>query len=125
MLELPHLSVAAILSGVLSGAILGARIGTETERRLRGGKANRPLFVNNSTAALLLNVLIPLLLASGMVLIVSFGFAKLAHAYPLSLSYKREWGISLLAGLGLAKWVRYLYWTNRKGFRSLKVRIRR
>ena len=48
-----------------------------------------------------------------------------AHAYPLSLSYRREWAISLLGGAGLAKWVRYLYWTNRKGARSLKVRIRR
>ena len=124
-MELPDLSVAAILSGCLSGAILGARIGTETERRLRGGKANRPIFVNNSTTALLLNVLIPILLAGGVVLLVSGGIAKLANAYPLSLSYRREWAISLLGGLVLARWVRYLYWTNRKGFRSLKVRIRR
>ena len=125
MLELPHLSVAAILSGALSGAILGAFIGTETERRLRGGQANRPLFINNSVIALLLNILIPLLLAGGMVLIVSIGIMRLAHAYPLSSSDKREWGISLLAGTALAKCVRYLYWTNRKGFRSLKVRIRK
>ena len=124
-MELPDLSVAAILSGCLSGAILGARIATQTESRLRGGKANRPLFVNNSVTALLLNIFIPLLLGSGMVLIVSGGIAKLAHAYPLSLSYRREWGISLFGGLILARWVRYLYWTNRKGFRSLKVRIRR
>ena len=124
-MELPHLSVVAILSGALSGAILGAFIGTETERRLRGGQANRPLFINNSVIALLLNILIPLLLAGGMVLIVSIGIAKLAHAYPLTLLYRREWGISLLGGAGLAKWVRYLYWTNRKGNRSLKVRIRK
>jgi hypothetical protein len=125
MLELPHLSFAAILSGGLSGAILGACIGTETERKLRGGRANRPLFVNNSAIALLLNILIPLLLGGGIVLIISVGIAKLAHAYPLPLSYKREWGISLLGAAGLARWVRYLYWTRRKGFRSLKVRIRR
>ena len=125
MLELPHLSLAAILSGGLSGAILGACIGTEAERRLRGGRTNPPLFVNNSTIALLLNALIPLLLGSGIVLIVSIGIAKLAHAYPLSLSYKREWGISLLGAGGLARGVRYLYWTNRNGFRSLKVKIRR
>jgi hypothetical protein len=125
MLELPHLSLAAILSGGLSGAILGACLGTETERRLRGGRTNRPLFVNNSAIALLLNALIPLLLGGGIVLIISIGIAKLAHAYPVSLEYKREWGISLLSAVGLAKWVRYLYWTRRKGFRSLKVRIRR
>jgi hypothetical protein len=103
MLELPPLSVAAILSGGLSGAILGASLATETERRLRGGGANLQLFVNNSTTALLLNVFIPLLLAGGIVLIVSVGIAKLVHAYPLSLSYKREWAISLLAGAGPAK----------------------
>ena len=124
-MELPHLSVAAILSGALSGAILGACIGTDTERRLRGGQANGPLFVNNSVIALLLNIFIPLLLAGGTVLIVSVGIMRLAHTYPLSASDRREWGISLLGGTGLARWVRYLYWTNRKGFRSLKVKIRR
>jgi hypothetical protein len=72
-----------------------------------------------------LNVFIPLLLTCGVMLIVSMGILKLAHAYPLSLSDRREWAISLLGGVGLAKWARYLYWTNRKGFRSLKVRIRR
>lgn len=105
--------IAIVFAGVASGAILGASISTETERKIRGPRAQWGVFPSSSILGVVANQLLHLALLGAAVVVVSVGALRLGDAYPLSQADRYFLAIALFVGAAAAKWLRYRYWKGK------------
>jgi hypothetical protein len=104
------ISLVVAAAGMISGSIFGVTLPTETERKIRRSNHWR-LFSNGHWLGMILNAVLPVLILGVLMAVVSVGILEIGGAYPLSQQDRYVLSASLLLGAGLAKWLRYLYWS--------------
>ena len=109
-------SIISILAGVCSGIAVGGFVATKTEQRIRGFQASIDPMDKVSafeTIKILIRAIIDIVLVGCLTLFIDLGILHMSGVGRLTGEAGSIFGCSWLVGMGIGKYIRYLYWKSR------------
>jgi len=109
-------SIISILAGVCSGIAVGGFVATKTEQRIRGFQASIDPMDKVSafeTIKILISAIIEIVLVGCLALFIGLGILRMSGVGRLTGEAGSIFGCSWLVGMGIGKYIRYLYWKSR------------
>ena len=109
-------SIISVLAGVCSGIAVGGFVATKTEQRIRGFQSSiDPMdkVSPSGSVKILIRTIIDIVLVGCLTLFIGLGILHMSGVGRLTGEAGSIFGCSWLVGMGIGKYIRYLYWKSR------------